>query len=273
MGAICMSSNESRKRAVRAYQAANPGTSYTRALRHVTSSQRRPLTAALGKGLDGATVSVNLDWPSQDGSGPHCLIVGAEIPSLLAVLGTSLAAGQRPGDIELVLCASAATQLTVEHRRLGAVDLIGHIRDVLAARHEFLSSVEVGDVAEAREQGHEVPTTVVLIEDVHNITWRTSKALDEWTRLGRSLGVNLVLGAPVASPAISADAKSPAQVLDSLVRAAFDGNGEFIHQATVTIFGLGDRRATLATSGPWNPVRNVPEPDVLVDFVFTVPGE
>lgn len=272
MGAISMSSNESRKRAARAFQAANPGTSYTRALHQVTDGQRRPLTTRLGAGLDGASVSVNLEWPSQGGSGPHCLILGAEVPALLTVLATGLAADQRPGDLELVLCASEATRLTAEHRRLGAAELVGDVDELLLSRQEFLRSVEARDVVDARENGHQVPTTVVLLED-HDGSWSTSKALGRWVRIGRSSGVNLVLGAAAASPPISADDTSPARVLDRLARAALAGDAAFMNMTTATIFGLGDRRATLRTPGRWNPVRNVQEPDVLVDFVFTIPGE
>jgi len=272
MGAMSVSSNDSRKRAARAFQAANPGTSYTRALRQVTSPQRRPLTARLGAGLDGASVSVNLEWASYGGSGPHCLIVGAEVPALLTVLATGLSAAQRPGDLELVLCASEASQLTVDHRRLGATELVEHVREVLVSRIEFLRSVEAHDVAEAREHGHQVPTTVVLIED-HDDTWGKSKALHEWTQVGRSLGVNLVVGAPAASPSTLAEGTSPAQVLDHLTRAALAGDPVYTAMTEAWIYGLGDGRATLQTTGHWHPVRNVREPDVSVDFVFTMPGE
>lgn len=265
-----MSSNESRKRAARAYQAANPGTSYTRALRQVTNGQRRPLTAPLGVGLDGARVSVNLEWESQGGSGPHCLIVGAEVPLLMAVLAAGLAADQRPGDLELVLCASEGTRLAVEHRRLGAAELAGHVDELLVSRQEFLRSVEARDVVDAREKGHQVPTTVVLIED-HDGSWSASKALGRWVRIGRSSGVNLVLGAAAASPLISADDTSPAQVLDRLARAALAGDAAFMNMTTATIFGFGDRRATLRTLGRWNPVRRVQEADALIDFTFTGP--
>ncbi|WP_151834963.1 hypothetical protein [Mycobacterium avium] len=271
MGAICMSSNESRKRAARAFQAANPGTSYTRALRQVTHGQRRPLTAALGAGLDGARVSVNLEWESQGGSGPHCLIVGDEVPSLMAVLAAGLAADQRPGDLELVLCASEATRLPVEHRRFGAAELVGHVDELLVSRHEFLRSVDARDVADARQNGHQVPTTVVLIED-HDGNWSASEPLGRWVRIGRSSGVNLVVGAAAASPSISADDTSPARVLDRLARAALAGDAAFMNMTAATIFGLGDHRATLRTLGGWNPVRRVQEADALVDFTFTAPG-
>lgn len=266
-----MSRNESRERAAREFQAANPGTSYTRALRQVSrGGQRRPLLAVLGTGSDGASVSVNLEWESEGGSGPHCLIAGAEVPALLAVLAAGLASGQRAGDLELVLCAGEATQLTVEHRRVGADELVGHVDDVLRSRHEFLRSVEARDVVQARERGHQVPTTVVLIEDLDG-QWGASAAVGRWLRIGRSSGVNVVLGAPAASPSIWADDMSPAHVVDRLARAALAGDAAFMNATTAAIFGLGDGRATLRTLGRWNPVRRVREADTLSDFTFAAP--
>ncbi|PJE03569.1 MAG: hypothetical protein CK429_32705 [Mycobacterium sp.] len=266
-----MSSNESRKSAAREFQAANPGTSYTRALRQVShGDQRRPLSAVLGTGPDGASVSVNLEWESQGGSGPHCLIAGAEVPALLAVLAAGLASGQRQGDLELVLCASDATQVTVDHRRVGADELVEHVNDVLRSRHEVLRSVEARDVAEARERGHQVPTTVVLIEDLDG-QWGASAAVGRWVRIGRSSGVNVVLGSPAASPSIWADDMSPAHVLDRLARAALADDAAFMNATTAAIFGLGDGRATLRMLGRWNPGRRVREADTLTDFTFAAP--
>ncbi|MGJ6127427.1 hypothetical protein QN239_33140 [Mycolicibacterium sp. Y3] len=279
-----MSSNESRKSAAREFQAANPGTSYTRALRQVShGGLRRPLLALLGTGPDGASVSVNLEWESQGGSGPHCLVAGAEVPALLAVIAAGLAAGQKPEDLELVLCAGEDTQVTVEHRRVDAGELVGHVDEVLGSRHEFLRSVEARDVAEARERGHQVPTTVVLIEDPDG-QWGRSAALGRWGRIGRSSGVNVVLGFPAAPSSIWADDTSPEhkltwkaspsdrRLLDRLARsAALAGDAAFMNATTAAIFGLGDGRATLRTHGRWNPVRRVREADVATDFTFTAP--
>lgn len=264
-----MSGNESRKRAARDFQAANPGMSYTRARRQVTHGQRR-LTALLGKSLDGANVTVDLEWASRGGSGPHCLIVGAEVPALLAVLAAGLAAAQRPADLELVVCGSESTQLTVEHRRVDPIELVGLVDDVLASRRKFLCSIDVRDVVDAREHGHPVPTTVVLIED-HGGTWGTSEALSRWLRVGRSAGLNLVVGFPAAAPLPTAiDDTSPAQMLDRFLRAT-QANPAVVNMTTATIFSLGDRRATLRIFGRRNPDRRVREPDVLTDFTFTAP--
>ena len=104
-----MSDNESRKRAAREFQAANPGTSYTRALRQVSHGRiRRPLTAVLGTGLDGQAVEVNLEWESRGGSGPHCVVVGDEVSSLLAVLAEL-------ADLLACACISLHSSGTVTH--------------------------------------------------------------------------------------------------------------------------------------------------------------
>lgn len=269
-----MSDNEARKRAARDFQAANPGTSYTRALRHVTGNKRRPLTAVLGTGLDGDTVSVNLEWAHAGGSGPHCLVVGSApeaVASLMAVLAAGLTAGQDRGDLQLVLCAGEGTQLGVEHRRVDPNDLVGHVDELLAARLQLLQSLEARDVEDARDKGHRVATTVVLIEDLDG-QWAHSDALGRWPRVGRSAGVNIVLGAAVGLPrgaaSTSVDDTSPAQVLDRLLRAAKVGGAVAANMSSATLFSLGGGRGTLRTLGQWDPVRRRQAPDVLVDFTI-----
>lgn len=269
-----MSDNEARKRAARDFQAANPGTSYTRALRHVTGNQRRPLTAVLGTGLDGGTVSVNLEWANAGGSGPHCLVVGSPpeaVTSLMAVLAVGLAAGQNQGDLELLLCAGEGAQLGVEHRRVDPTALAGHVDELLAARIQLLQSLDARDVEDARAKGRRVATTVVLIEDLDG-EWARSDSLARWLRVGRSAGINIVLGAPAALPgaaSTSVDDMSPAQVLDRLLRTATVGGAVAANMSSATLFSLGGGRGTLRTLGQWDPVRRHQAPDVLLDFTIT----
>lgn len=265
-----MSDNESRKRAAREFQAANPGTSYTRALRQVSHGRiLRPLTAVFCTGLDGRAVEVNLEWESRGGSGPHCVVVGDEVSSLLAVLAAGLAAGQAPGDLELVLCAGEDVQLQVTHRRVDAGELAAFVDELLQSRYEFFRSIGARDIEDARRHGHQVPTTVVLIEDSDGI-WARSQELAHWLRVGRSAGFNLVVGTPIAPPTAltSAGDMSPALVLERVVHTATLGNGLLASMTTAAIFNRGDGRGTLRTRGRWDGVRRVQGPDVLTDFDF-----
>ena len=244
-----MSDNESRKRAARAFQADNPGTSYTRALRQVAHGRiRRPLTAVLGTGLDGRAVELNLEWESRGGSGPHCVVVGDEVSSVLAVLAVGFAAGQAPGDLELVLCAGEDVQLQVTHRRVDAGELAGIIDELLQSRYEFFRSIGARDIEDARQHGHQVPTTVVLVED-HDGIWARSQELARWLRVGRSAGINLVVGTPTAPPTAltSKDDMSPALVLERVVHTATLGSGLLASMTTAAIFNRGDGRGTLRT--------------------------
>lgn len=247
---IPLSDNESRKRAAREFQAANPGTSYTRALRQVSKERtRRPLTAVLGTGFDGRPVEVNLEWESRGGNGPHCVVIGDEVSSLLTVLATGLAAGQAPGDLELVLCAGEDTQLQVTHRRVDADELTEILDELLQSRYEFFRSIGARDIEDARQHGHQVPTTVVLIEDRDGL-WARSQGLARWLRVGRSVGINLVVGTPIAPPTVptSVDATSPALALDRAVRTATLGNGLLPSMTTAEIFNRGEGHGTLRTS-------------------------
>ena len=261
---VPLSDNESRKRSAREFQAANPGTSYTRALRQVAKKKliRRPLTAVLGAGVHGRPVEVNLDWQIHGGSGPHCVVAGDEVSSLLAVLATGLAAGQSPGDLELVVCAGENTQVEVAHRRVGADELAAVVDELLASRFEFFRSVDALDIEDARGRGHQVPTTVVLIDD-HDGAWAASEALARWLRVGRSAGIDLVVGTPIAlsNAVTSADATSPAEALDRLVRAATRRTGLLPSMASATIVDRGQGHWTLRTSDRWGH-------SVLTDFTL-----
>lgn len=257
-----MSDNESRKRAARAFQATNPGTSYTRALREV-SGQRRPLHAVLGAGLDGAALSVSLEWEAQGGSGPHCLIAGSEVGSLLGVLASGLAETQRPHDLELLFCGDEATPLPVAARRVAASELVGHVDELLVSRQAILRSAHARDVLQARNHGHPVPTTVLLIEDNAG-AWGRSEPLSRWVRMGRSLGLNVVLGASAAEPPTPADEATPADRPDRFMLT-----DPVLAQMTATILGLGDHRARLRTLARRYRDGRAESVEVLTDFTFT----
>lgn len=265
-----MSDNEARERDAREFQAENPGTSYTRARRQVART-RRPLRAVLGTGLNGQTVAVDLEWASRGGSGPHCAIVGSQadaVGPLMAILASGLMSGQHRGDLELLLCAGDGVQIGVEHRRFEAEALANHVDELLNARSHALQSLDIRDVEDARAQGHRLPTTVVLIEDLDG-AWARSREAGRWVRIGRSLGVNIVVGISAQPPAGSlVDDLSPAHVLERLARAAGMG-ADVLNNMSATIFSLGERRGTLRTIGQWDPVRRRQAPDVLADFTFT----
>ncbi len=266
-----MSNNESRERAAREYQAAHPGTSYTRARRQVTDGRpRRPLVAVLGEGLDGGVVSVNLEWESFGGTGPHCLVVGDEVSALLGVLASGLAAGQHEGDLELVLCAESSISLGVAHSRVDSDALVSHVNELLESRFRLLRSLEASDIEEARSRGHRIPTTVVLIEDYAGV-WPRSQALARWLRVGRSTGINVVVGTPIAPPpALTSNVDmSPARALERVVRIAMQGNDMVPGMAPTTIFDLGGGRGTLRTMGSWDAEGRMQRADVLTDFTFT----
>lgn len=259
-----MSDNESRKRAAREFQAANPGTSYTRALRQVAKKRiRRPLTAVLGTGVDGRPVEVNLDWQIHGGNGPHCMVAGDEVSSLLTVLATGLAAGQSPGDLELVVSAGEDTQAEAAHRRVGADELAAVVDELLASRCELFRSIDVPDIEDARDRGHQVPTTVVLIDD-HDGIWARSESLARWLRVGRSVGIDIVVGTPIelSNAVTAADGMSPAEAFDRLVRAATRRNRLLDSMMSVTIVDRGQGRGTLRTYDRWGR-------SVLTDFTLT----
>lgn len=100
---------------------------------------------------------------------------------------------------------------------------------------------------------------MVLIED-HDGIWARSQWLARWLRVGRSAGINLVVGKPIPSTTAltTLDATSPIHVFDRIVATL--GN-ELASMTTVTIFNRGGGRGTLRTSGRW-------ADNMLTDFEF-----
>ena len=100
--------------------------------------------------------------------------------------------------------------------------------------------MEARDVEDARVKGHGAATTVVLIEDLDG-EWARSDALGRWLRVGRSVGVNIVLGAAaglLGAASTSVDDMSPAQVLDRLLRTAKVGSALAANMSSATLFSL-----------------------------------
>ncbi|QFS94652.1 hypothetical protein FIV07_28155 (plasmid) [Mycobacterium sp. THAF192] len=166
---------------------------------------------------------------------------------MLAVLATGLAEGQNPGDLELVVCAGENTQLQVTHRRVGVDELATVVDDLLQSRYEFFRSIDALDIEDARHRGHQVATTVVLIED-RDGSWARSEELAHWSRSGRAAGINLVVGALIPPPEVlpPADDTPPARMVEHIVDTA-SGSGLLASMATTTIVNRRQGRATLRT--------------------------
>lgn len=239
--------NHARKEAARAYQSAHPGTSYTRALRLVTETYRQPLTALLGQARDGSAVKANLEWESNGGSGPHCTVVGTcdeDTRAMLQHLGSGLAAGQQAGDLELITSASAPFYLKAGHIHWDTAQLGDLLADHLGARHRMLAALECADVEAARQAGHRIPSTVVLIAEPPAEQVQSGQ-LERWTRVGRSAGVSLVLGfqclpMPVHSPDDALQLRRVRQLLTDRVGQAAAAN-----MSATTIVHLGADRGRL----------------------------
>lgn len=242
---ISMTNNAAR-RAARDYQAANPGTSYTRALRQASRGDAvAPLTATLGLGLDGRRVLLNLEWESRGGMGPHCLISGlsaAGSSALLATVMEKLYAGQRTGDVDLVFTGPPAPDVEVPHRYVTVDEFPEFIADVLSARVALFAGVGSGvDIEDARAAGIRVPTIVVFIDAP---TKAVRSALQSPLRRGRAYGVNFVLATDIAStPTVQLDT-SREELLFRLIDRASRG-GDIEGMFTSVIFNLDDGRVIL----------------------------
>ncbi len=185
-----------RQKAARAYQAAHPGTSYTRALRLSTSSDRRPLTAVLGAGRDRSAVTVNLECGSAGGAGPHCTVVGATTDNtydMMRYLGACLAASQQPGDVEFISAVSGLCAGDSPHTCCDS-DLFSEVVDEhLLERQRLLRALNCADVDKARQAGHRIASTVVFVGPTQR-DLVDSRQLERWTRVARSAGSSIVVG-------------------------------------------------------------------------------
>jgi hypothetical protein len=268
-----VTSNESRKRAARDFQAANPGTSYTRARRLVARDKRRPLTAVLGTGIDGTPVRLNLEWQSRGGDGPHCAVSGpggSGRAALLAALATGLFSGQNRGDCELVVSGCDDVLIGVQHTRVDA-GLSGRVNGLLEERYELLRSLGNRDIEEARAAGHQIPTIVVLIKAPVAGLQRGDDTLARLVRVGRAVGINVVLTTETELPGrlLVHEDMTPAQALTHLLSAQL--SGAVLANVTSMIYALGNGRGTLRTPGRWD--GSHVRADTLTDFVFeAMPG-
>lgn len=267
-----MSDNNSHKRAARALRAANSGMSYTRALRAVLNGQRRPLTAKLGHDHAGKAVMVNLEPMSNGGSGPHCLVTGddrSEVLGLLARLGDNIAAGRPRGDVELVVGSTEPIRLTATHLRLDGAQLVSRVDAIFEQRWQLLKSFGLNDVTDARSQGHDVATVVLILVEHTPGCLLASEPARRWSNHGRSAGIHLVVGAQGQLPnelAVDHDA-SPADMLTHNVISYFTHPVLANVSTTISVYGGG--RGTLRTPGEWQPEHRLQRADVLTDFTFT----
>lgn len=237
--------NNAARRAARDYQAANPGTSYTRALRQVSRDEFQPLTATLGLGLDGRPVVLNLDWECHGGMGPHCLISGLSAAGSSAILATvmeKLYAGQRAGDVDLVFTGLAAPDVEVPHRYITPDEFPAFIEEMVNARATLLAGAgPVVDVEDARAAGIRLPTIVVFIDAP---TTAVRSALQTPLRKGRAYGVNFVFATDIAStPTVQLDTSREELLFRLIDRASRGGDVEDMFNSV--IFNLDDGRVIL----------------------------
>lgn len=239
--------NHARYCAARAYQAANPGTSYTRALRAVTRARaRRPLIATIGH-AGGSPCRINLDEPAMGGQGPYALIVGAQGSSagqLLSVVADALYRQQVPGDIELIYSSDhpSAHPLTAPYVAVKPADLADRVVEVIRAREAELKAVPARDIVAARAAGHRLPTVLVLVDRPDDAL---VAHLQQWYRCGRSLGITFVVCIDDA---------------DSDARSALD------QHTTLAIFVEEPGRGTVCSQGLL--ITDVRDPDTITPFTF-----
>ena len=186
--------NSARTRAARAYQAANPGTAYTRALRAVaTTARRRPLIATIGQ-AGGSPYRINLEWSRDGGQGPHGLIAGvpgSHAAGLLGVLADALHSQQVAGDLEIIYSSDHALTrpLTADHMAITPADLVDHVDELLVRRLVALQDLGARDVVDARAGGNRMSTVLVLVDRPDDAL---VAHLEKWLRIGRALGVNFI---------------------------------------------------------------------------------
>jgi hypothetical protein len=270
--------DNARKRDARAFQKAHPGTPYTQALREVSKGKRRPLTAVLGQGLDGSTVSANLEWAIHGGAGPHCVIVGLPgdgARTMLSHLAAGLAAGQRPEDLELIVCANESLNINCDHLRLDPPALKRHVDQLFDDRFRTLRSLDCHDIEKARDAGHRMPTTMLIVDEhdpewwlpfwQRDREWSDSTQLARWARVGRSAGINIVLATSARVPAHKPSGPDRAELV-VLRRWMEDqlNNLALINLSSTTIFTYGEGRGTLREPGYLDAVRS----KVLTDFTL-----
>jgi hypothetical protein len=146
--------DNARKRAARAYQKAYLATPYTQVLREVSQDGRHPLAAQLGRDLTGGDVTVNMDWSSHGGAGPHCLIIGAcgeDARTMMAYLATGLRAGQRQDGFELVACTAISPNVNCDNLFENPAVFTEHVDRLFDERYQALKSLGMQDVERARD--------------------------------------------------------------------------------------------------------------------------
>jgi hypothetical protein len=242
--------DNARKRAARDHQKAHPGTPYLQALREVSKEARQPLVARLGRDVDGEDITVNLDWQGYGGTGPHCVIFGQDQDDarfMMGHLAAGLRAGQTKGDLEVIACTTDASKVDCDSVFSEAGALTDHVDQVFDERCRTLKALEVQDVEVARDAGHQIPTIMVLLEELDR-EWSSSEPLTRWARAGRSLGISIVLATTTGEfePTTDGADRSAHETLQQLVTSSLI-NRALLNIASTAILSLGDGRAALST--------------------------
>jgi len=204
------------------------------------SWRRSPRTTrfVLGRGADGDT------WLDLAEDGPHALVAGttgAGKSELLRTLVTSLALGNRPDELVMVLVdykgGSAFAEATALPHVVGMVtDLDPHLADraltsltaELKRRERVLAAADVPDLPahQALPDRDPLPRLVIVIDEFRALAEELPGFLDGLVRiaaLGRSLGVHLVLATQRPGGVVSADVRANVNLRIALrVRDASD---------------------------------------------------
>ena len=219
-----MRKNEASYQAARRYQAAHPGTSYTRAKRIAAANASGTPLSATFAGPDGRAVHLSLVRSAElSGSqvlrGSHVLVIGADSAGLLPVLADALAAGQDDNDIEILYSTaeSPTFQIASRHHFLAHRQLADHVNQLKTTRLELVERQRGNSIEDLRARGLRIPRVVVLVEDP-GVTLVDDIAT--WSRVGRGLGINFVVsGASTPVPHVGA-AEADVDVYRSVVDRA-----------------------------------------------------
>ncbi|WP_433047930.1 FtsK/SpoIIIE domain-containing protein [Dactylosporangium sp. CS-033363] len=176
----------------------------------------------IGLAEDGRPVTLDLRAEAEGGAGPHALVVGATgtgKSELLRTVVLGLAVHNSPDEVAVLLVDHLAMAAFPGFERLPhsagvAGNLLGRdalgrldaaVQDELLRRNELLRAAGVAGIGEYRAAGHVLPRLVAVVEDVVALLAARPDFAETFTtvaRIGRSLGVHLVLATPRLHPGL-----------------------------------------------------------------------
>lgn len=198
-------------------------------------------------------MTLNLEWEHNGGSGPHCLVVGKsdqDTQAMLQYVGSRLTASRTRSDLELINSCGEPPEIDNRQYYWDADQLGDHVDQHLHNRHQLLRSLKCHDVEAAREAGHSIPTTVILIAATTPKPVDSGR-LERWARAGRSAGISMIAG--VTSLSVTESPQDNALgLLCAIERSSADhvGLAAAANLSTSAIVHLGDNRGRLIVAGP-----------------------